>query len=609
MAGNGVAVGPHVRSGSGETVNPGPLPPIDSNVAFYPLIPLVACVVSALVAVRTWMREPDNRQMWPHVGVSALTSAWAFCEVLALQARSHETALFWAQISAVPILPLAPVALHAIAIGCDGLTPGIARQLRWLYAACVPLLVLGLGTDAFVLGMVPTGHGWNTRPGPGIVLWGLMLAWAAVGMARVLERSTVSLDPAMKRLLTVSALLPLTVGPATDLLLPALGIHEFPRLGVASVAFVGAMQAFVGSRDARLRLPVGVTSAVLGMLPDGVLTVAPTGTIRSANRHFAELVGAPSERLVGRSLTDFLPDGITAGSTDLRDFECVLRTASGDALEVAVSATRAGSLGQTTAHTLIVRSLREVAALRNRLLLAGRMAAVGGLAAGIAHELNTPLAYVRSNLAYLREATERMAKASRAHADPGEIEALGDECRSIVEESLEGVERAAAIVRDVRAFSHAGDGDLAPTDLAEVIHQSVPLAATQVPAAVRIEVDLPNTLPRIPANGARLQQVLINLIVNAGHAIEGAGTIELSARDEGDEVVVTVRDDGAGIRPDDLERIFDPFFTTKPVGIGTGLGLAIAFAIVDEHGGRLEVTSEWGSGSTFTVRLPAGVIR
>ena len=573
-------------------------------MAFYPLIPLVACVVSALVAMRTWAREPDNRHMWPHAGVSALTAAWGFCEVLVLQARSHETALFWSQVAAVPILPLAPVALHAIAIGCDGLTPGVKRKIGWLYAACLPLMVLGLATDAFVLGMVPTEHGWSARPGPGILLWCGMLGFAAHSIAELLKRSTVSLDPGMKRLLAFSALLPLTIGPTTDLVLPALGIHSFPRLGVASVAFIGLIQTYVGARDPRMSLPAGVTSAVLGILPDGVLTVAPSGAIRTTNAHFAELVGLPAEQLVGRSIDDFLPTRIIAEPADLRDYECTLTTASGATLDVAVSATRPESVGQGTAHVLIVRSLREVAALRDRLVLSGRMAAVGGLAAGIAHELNTPLAYVGSNLAYLREATERMAKAAEEPSGDGSIEELADECRSIVEESLEGVERAAAIVRDVREFSHAGDGAIGPTDIGDVINQSVHLATTQVPDEVRIDVDVPTRLPRIAANSARLEQVLINLIVNAGHAIEGAGSIDIGARATSDEVIVTVRDDGIGIPSDHLERIFDPFFTTKPVGIGTGLGLAIAFAIVGEHGGKLEVTSEPGTGSEFSIRLP-----
>ena len=570
---------------------------------FYPSVPLIACVVSAVVAMRTWAREPDNRRLWPLAAVSGLASAWAFCEVLWLQASTIETATFWARCSVVPILPLAPVSLHAMAVGCDQLTPGLLRRTRRLYAACVPLMLVGLFTNGFIWEIAPTDYGWSPRPGPLVLVWGALMGRVAFECAAMFQRSATSLDEDMSRLVKVSMVIPFGIAPVTDVILPALDIHAFPRLGTAAIALVGLMQTWAAARDDDVVIPAGVSSAVLAALPDGVLSVTAAGRIRSANERFAALVGRATDELNGLPADAFLPGDVVRASRELRDFECLLTSADGARFEVAVSSTPS-EFGKGTRRIMIVRDLREMTALRNRLLLSARMAAVGGLAAGIAHELNNPLAYVRSNLVCLRDTIGRIVKESAQPGGPETLEELADESASIIEESMEGIERATAIVRDVREFSHAGDDAFSPTDLNELVLQSVRLSQSQMDPTITIDVDLPE-LPRIPANGARLQQVLINLLINAGHAIGRSGRIHVGGVATPGGVVLTVGDTGCGIAPEDLERIFDPFFTTKPVGIGTGLGLAIAFAIVGEHGGTIDVETEPGVGTEFRITLPA----
>jgi signal transduction histidine kinase len=476
--------------------------------------------------------------------------------------------------------------------------------LRWLYTAAAALAILGLFTEGIIASMLKTEWGWSPVTGPLLPLhYGLASGCVACGLA--LFRGRVQLQDAhFWSLLTLSTAIPLLLVSLTDVVLPALGIHSVPRLGVASLALVAGMQSVVVYRRGEQSvLPEGVTSAVLRALPDGVASVTHDGFLRSANDRFAALVGLPAGGLVGRRACDYLPAQIVAEPRDFRDFECDMTTAEGERFPVSVSGSLRQAGSSTPGLVLIVRDLREVSALRKRLMLSGRMAAVGALGGGIAHELNNPLAYIGTNLAALREHAGQIEKELRQLPHWEQLKDLVADCESIIDESLEGIDRATAIVRDVREFSHAGDPGLDPTDLSALIEQSVRVARLQIPAAIEVSVELPE-LPTIAANGQRLMQVLVNLLVNAGHSIEHAGRICVTAETQGQEISLLIRDDGCGIAAGDLERIFDPFFTTKPVGIGTGLGLAIAFGIVREHGGAIEVNSVEGEGSEFRVRLP-----
>jgi two-component system NtrC family sensor kinase len=257
--------------------------------------------------------------------------------------------------------------------------------------------------------------------------------------------------------------------------------------------------------------------------------------------------------------------------------------------------------GLPSGAVLIVRDLREVVALRSRLLTSGRMAAVGELAAGIAHELNNPIAYVRANLSVLREHIDTLRKG--VGTDRPSLAAVLAEAEEIVDDSLEGMDRAAAIVRDVREFSHAGSGERCVADLSDLIQQSARVARLQTPRGVDVTIACAG-LPAIECEPQRLKQLFLNLLVNAGQAVGEAGQINVSGRPLEGGVELAIHDDGCGIARGHLDRIFDPFFTTKPVGVGTGLGLAIAFRIVEEHGGRISVHSDPGVGTEFRIWLP-----
>jgi PAS domain S-box-containing protein len=247
----------------------------------------------------------------------------------------------------------------------------------------------------------------------------------------------------------------------------------------------------------------------------------------------------------------------------------------------------------------ITRDLTERMHIQQRLRIADRMASVGMLAAGVAHEINNPLAYVTANLGYLGEALKRL--------DPGTIDnaaELGD----VLEEAHEGCERIRQIVRDLKMFSREDEAPSRPVELKRVVESSINMAWNEIRHRARLVKDF-TEVPPVLAKESRLGQVFLNLLVNAAQAIPEGGAdrneIRVTLRSEADRVLVEVRDTGSGIPPETLPRIFDPLFTTKPVGIGTGLGLSISHSIVRGMGGEITVDSVIGKGTTFTVSLPA----
>lgn len=243
------------------------------------------------------------------------------------------------------------------------------------------------------------------------------------------------------------------------------------------------------------------------------------------------------------------------------------------------------------------------------LVTSGRLAAVGQLAAGVAHEINNPLTYVRTNIALILDGWVDLWKRLRTGEpvdlqDPLVIEGEGMLC-----ESLEGLDRALQIVRDIKGLAHGGSRDQGArqlVDLNDLLDGVLRVASPQLGTGIEVERRY-EPIPSVPAEGQELKQVFLNLVLNANHAMGMSGRLTISTESQGDTVVVHVEDDGPGIDDAVLGQIFDPFFTTKPVGDGTGLGLSISYEIVRRHDGELRVESERGRGSRFSVVLPATV--
>ena len=263
------------------------------------------------------------------------------------------------------------------------------------------------------------------------------------------------------------------------------------------------------------------------------------------------------------------------------------------------------------------RMNREMAEINARLTQAqaqleqsGRMAAIGQLAAGVAHEINNPIGYVYSNVGTLEGYVERLLGRLKSSlgdgalaADP-ELRELVEDVPTLLAETREGLDRVRKIVQDLKDFSRGGEhDDWEWADLNAGLQSTLNIANNEIRYKGRLVRSF-GKLPEVQCLPSQLNQVFLNLVVNAAHAIERGGVIRVSTAHEGERVRIEVTDNGCGIPEEIRARIFEPFFTTKPVGQGTGLGLSLSYAIVRKHRGTIEVRSAPGTGTTFSVTLP-----
>jgi PAS domain S-box-containing protein len=365
--------------------------------------------------------------------------------------------------------------------------------------------------------------------------------------------------------------------------------------------------------------------ALVEAMNEGAATLSEGGVILYCNLRFSSLVQEPLERTIGSSMQahvhprsrvafgEFLKRAL---ESDVRE-EMTLRGPSGVEIPVYLSASAIISEGRRR-YCIVATDLREqkrgeaaVAAERaareaaeksaqEQLMLSDRMASVGMLAAGLAHEINNPLASVMGNLHLVAEALAQGAGA----LSPTEFEEVGDEVR----DASASAERIRDIVADLKIFSRPREDRLGPVDVRQVMESTLRMAWNEVRHRAHLVKNYGDT-GRVKASESRLGQVFLNLVVNAAQAIaEGRADrneIRISTRSREDGyVVVEVADTGPGIPPESLGRIFTPFYTTKPVGAGTGLGLAICRRIVTELGGTIDVESEVGKGTVIRVALP-----
>lgn len=288
-----------------------------------------------------------------------------------------------------------------------------------------------------------------------------------------------------------------------------------------------------------------------------------------------------------------------------------------------VSQRNAGQAELQRRHDELQAAHHRLAGTQEQLLQSEKMASIGLLAAGVAHEINNPIGYVHSNLGTLQEYMGALFALIEAHdealqaPDPAtahqdvraqrerlDIDFILGDLPKLLAESREGIERVTKIVQDLKEFSYVGRGDpMRPSDLHKGLESTLNIVWNDLKYKVRVEKHY-GELPLVECHLSEINQVLMSLLINAGQSIANRGTIVLTTGAEDGEAWISIADSGCGIPAEALPRIFDPFFTSKPIGRGTGLGLAIAYSIVSKHHGRIEVSSEVGVGSTFRVVLP-----
>jgi len=383
-------------------------------------------------------------------------------------------------------------------------------------------------------------------------------------------------------------------------------------------------------------------SSVLTSMSDLLIVCSRAGVIESVNAALASLLGVDADSLHGRPVFDLFADDESRqragrlfadlGGQAVEDVEMQLKAANGSAIPVSLNCTpRFNGVGKMLglvitgrpvgelrrAYQALRRAHEDLKTTQQQLIHSEKMASLGRLVAGVAHELNNPISFVYGNTLAMKRYAERLARYLAAiHGDMprqerealrGElrIDRLLDDLPSLIDGTVEGAERTRDIVDALKRFSAPDRDERRPFDLVEVIERAVQWVAKATANQFEVKLDLPPALDVLGSPG-QVQQVVMNLVQNAADATENARErrLEITGRSEDGQALIEFRDSGPGIPAANLDKLFDPFFTTKPVGRGTGLGLAISYGIVERHGGKLAADNHPRGGALFTLRLP-----
>jgi two-component system, NtrC family, sensor kinase len=371
--------------------------------------------------------------------------------------------------------------------------------------------------------------------------------------------------------------------------------------GQAATAITnGRLYQSLQAKAEELQRLTDYNESILESIDSGIVVLGLDGRIARWNQAMEMLYGRRRSDALRRALEDVFPEAFLEalrGSLVLGEQEEIahiyklhLPTPDGRSLIVNVSIApfEVGS-GERWGTILIVEDVTARVRLEEQLQHSDKMASIGLLAAGVAHEVNTPLAGISSYTQILRE----QVPSSDARA-------------GLLDKIEKQTFRAAKIVNSLLNFARSGSGELQPLDMNKLVLDVLSLLEHQLEKArVMVRKELADDLPPVRGNESRLQQVFFNLVINARDAMPSGGWLTLRTRlDDDDTLVVEVGDTGQGIRREDIRRIYDPFFTTKGTGRGTGLGLSVSYGIVQEHGGAIFVESAPGKGTTFQVALP-----
>ncbi len=381
-----------------------------------------------------------------------------------------------------------------------------------------------------------------------------------------------------------------------DVSLDVKGSDEIAELGESFNRMIGHLK----KSQEDLRASEAKYRQIFEGSKDGIIVTDCDGLMVDVNNAGIELFGCKNREDFMRSVTihdffvdqetclAFLEQMETAGF--VKDFEARFRKRDGDEIDVLISATRQqGKQRRRCRYECIIKDIGEWKRMEQQIRQAEKLASIGQLAAGVAHEINNPLSIVMGYTGLLLKASDD----ERMRRDLQVIRNNAAMCKKIVEDLLN--------------FSRQADTRLVPADIAETIRSVIEVVDGEFAAkGIEIRTDFASDVPPVPMSVDRIRQVCLNLLINASQAIEGQGTILVTTRLEAgnDMVRVSITDTGCGIPCHIRHKVFEPFFTTKEPGQGTGLGTAVSYGIVEEHGGEISFTSEEGRGTTFWFRLP-----
>lgn len=383
-------------------------------------------------------------------------------------------------------------------------------------------------------------------------------------------------------------------------------------------------KSLIRAQDFQQRLLETIVSAVLVADSSGTITLA-NGVAASMFSHYVPLIGMnvieilPFDELLLKASPLEQNDSTLYGETSL----CLAGNNQTTHVLYSISHVVDPS-GEQEGLVCVFTDITSRKVLEQQLLQSQKLEAVGHLAAGVAHEINTPIQYIRDNTMFFKEEFNRVKETispflSKLSDENPEINIddlsyAFDEIPNAIGETLEGIEAVADIVRSMKEFSHPGSVEAVKTDINQALEATVTVCKNEWKYVANIAWELERNLPQVACFPAEINQVVLNLIVNSAHAIEEnmnvsgnktKGTITLRTRASDDSVRIEIIDTGIGIKQDIQDRIFEPFFTTKGVGKGTGQGLAMAYTCIQQkHGGKISFESKEGEGTKFIIELP-----
>ncbi len=347
----------------------------------------------------------------------------------------------------------------------------------------------------------------------------------------------------------------------------------------------------------------------------GIILHDLNGIVIDINKEGEKIFGCPKAQIVGSSVMNFLPSSEQEYAATLIQKLTIkkaigpnqahIQQPSGNICDVEYTAVCIENENDSFIFSMLLDTTDQNK-LRAQNLLSAKLATVGTLAAGIIHEINNPLTYILTNLNFIKDTMQESS------FDDLSKPTFFTELKSIINDSVEGAEQINKIVQDIKGFARIDKAEVTTVDLPKVLNAAINIVSAQFKNHAVVEKDFSADIPLVLLQGSKLQQVFMNIIINAAQSMDKnnfeKNIIRVKAYVAENYICVEIGDTGVGIPSDILEKIFEPFFTTKPAGIGTGLGLSICSEIIHEMGGDIEVKSEVNKGTTFSIYLPINLI-
>ncbi|MGF1755892.1 ATP-binding protein [Vibrio makurazakiensis] len=423
----------------------------------------------------------------------------------------------------------------------------------------------------------------------------------------------------------------------------ALIVAFFAIIIFAATALCSIVDNRLQIAESSVKVSISREKDILNNLADGLIIINETGSIDSINLMGLKMFNYQEDAIVGKNIQDLMPkfnkDKLLSESTDLNNKNNLMMEGTkfgGRAFPVEVSISSMTTRNEDMSlFNCVIRDISARLELEQQLRQAQKLESMGQLAAGIAHEINTPTQYVSDNTIFLKDAFQsclstinQIKSLADQHKETlsdefqtdlnkevakNDIEFMSEEIPLALDQSLEGLKRINKIVGAMKSFSHSSSHEKQQVDIAEAIESTITIARGEWRYVAKVETDFDTNMPSVPCFRDEFNQVILNFIINAAHAIEekyvdsdnNLGLIRISTYQVENNAVIRIEDNGCGIPESNINRIFDPFFTTKDIGKGTGQGLNIAYSVISElHKGEIRTESTPNEGTTFIISLP-----